>query len=127
MERYPSQYKALSLFKYLYQLCSQKQAKSIVTDIEKEPVGQESMHIYMQDIPEDPAYITIGKRGDGDDNSEGALLLSIRKPGSKPCPKPDDSLTAWLMPDWEDYHKDTKHRAYIEKTVPGRRQAERHK
>lgn len=123
MERYPSQYKALSLFKYLYQLCSQKQAKSIVTDIEKEPVGQESMHIYMQDIPEDPAYITIGKRGDGDDNSEGALLLSIRKPGSKPCPKPVDSLTAWLMPGWEDYHKGTKHRAYIEKTVPALEEA----
>ena len=115
MGRHPSQYKALSLFKYLYQLCSQKQAKLIVTDIEKEPVGQDSMYIYAQDIPGDSAYITVGRRG-GDD-SDGAPLLSIRKPGSRPCPSPDASLIAWLMPGWEDYHKDAGHRAFIDKTV----------
>lgn len=116
MELHPSQEKALSLFKYLFQLCSQKQTKSIVTDIEKEPVGQESMHIYAQDIPEDAAYINVGRRGDSD--SDGTPLLSVRKPGSRPCPSPDASLAAWLMPGWEDYHKDAKHRAYMEKTVP---------
>ena len=62
MEFRPFQEKALSLFKYLFQLCSQKQAKSIVTDIEKEPVGQESMHIYAQDIPKDATYINFGRR-----------------------------------------------------------------
>lgn len=115
MELHPSQEKALSLFKYLFQLCSQKQTKSIVTDIEKEPVGQESMYIYAQDIPKDSAYITVGRHGDGD--SDGAPLLSIRKPGSRLCPSPDASLIAWLMPGWEDYHKDARHRAFIEKTV----------
>lgn len=86
MELHPSQEKALSLFKYPFQLCLQKQAKSIVTDIEKEPIGQESMHIYAQDILEDSAFITVSS---SDNNSAAPILFSIRKPGNKTCPKPN--------------------------------------
>ena len=114
MELHPSQEKALSLFKYLFQLCSQKQAKSIVTDIEKEPIGQESMHIYAQDIPEESAYVTTGS---SNSNSDVPILFSIRKPGSKACPEPDAKLAEWLIPGWEDYHKEAKHLSYVERTV----------
>lgn len=118
MELHSSRERALSLFKYLFQLCSQKQARSIVTDIDREPVGQEQMRIFAQDIPDSPAYVSLHSRDSAGDEPDGTLLLSIRKPGSRPCPAPDDCLIAWLAPGWQDYRRDAKHLPYIERTAP---------
>ena len=111
-----------SIFTFLKGMAELKTTS--VLDIDKQPWKK-----YMAQIPQDDEYVHISYRDtlnvapeDEDVPEDGATeddwILTVRKPELSACPVPDDILRPWLLPGWNDFEEEVRHRAERPRTIP---------
>lgn len=111
-----------SIFTFLKGMAELKTTS--VLDIDKQPWKK-----YVAQIPQDDEYVHISYRDtlkvgseDEDVPEDGAAeddwILTVRKPELAACPAPDDILRPWLLPGWDDFEEEVRHRAERPRTIP---------
>ena len=106
------QEKIIALFQFIKEL-NQLKYKPIL-NIQDYP-----WYFSLSNLPNDPDNIRLFYRDRvEEDKSEindesGDILLSIRKPEFQKCPSPDKIFYDWLLPGWDDFHKNASVRSYI--------------
>ena len=111
-----------SIFTFLKGMAELKTTS--VLDIDKQPWKK-----YVAQIPQDDEYVHISYRDtlnvapeDEDVPEDGATeddwILTVRKPELSACPAPDDILRPWLLPGWDDFEEEVRHRAERPRTIP---------
>ncbi|BEU87091.1 hypothetical protein TAMA11512_05550 [Selenomonas sp. TAMA-11512] len=105
-----------SIFTFLKGMAELKTTS--VLDIEKQPWKK-----YLAQLPQDDEYVHIYYRDTlkdmaEDDEVADDRILTVRKPMLSACPAPDDILRPWLLPGWEKFEEDVRHRAERLRPVP---------
>ncbi|MBQ8682276.1 MAG: AAA family ATPase [Selenomonadales bacterium] len=96
-----NQSKTISLFQFIRELNILKQ-KAII-NYSDYPWAKT-----LSSFPKDPDNISIFYRDRVDSEppaTEDTILLVVHKPEFEKCPPPDELLTDWLTPDWDDFRK----------------------
>lgn len=99
--------KVISLYKYIKELNALKY--KVVTN-----VNQQNEKFFIRDIPNDPENISFYYRDSVEDASAyDTVLLEVRKPEFQKCPDLPNILKEWLLPDWDRYTNEPKHREFL--------------
>lgn len=96
-----NQDKVISLFEFIKELNKIKQ--KVVLNVKDYP-----WHCSLSALPDDPENIKVCYRDRVEEETADIndVLLSVRKPEFEPCPEPDALLNDWLLPGWNDWHKE---------------------
>lgn len=104
-----NQDKVISLFEFIKELNKIKQ--KVVLNIKDYP-----WHCSLSALPDDPENIKVFYRDRVEEEMADTsdVLLSVRKPEFEPCPEPDALLNDWLLPGWDDWHKEANIQQQLE-------------
>ena len=107
------QSKTISLFQFIRELNKLKQ--KAILNIREYPWA-----FALSKLPDDPENIKLYYRDrveeeeQSDENDQSSVLLSVHKPEFQKCPEQDELFSNWLLPGWNDYHKDATVKEFIE-------------
>lgn len=104
-----NQDKVISLFEFIKELNKIKQ--KVVLNVKDYP-----WHCSLSALPDDPENIKVFYRDRVEEETADTsdVLLSVRKPEFEPCPEPDALLNDWLLPGWDDWHKEANIQQQLE-------------